>query len=120
MSAKCKVCGSRIFDEDGQCYGIEFPRGSGEWICSDSDCPGMVTFVRVNKHPDHCQFTWFRLFIDGELVTSFSIPDEYADRFEGGVALTIPDVAGGQCNGCGQIYDKLFCKYCAIGRPPPR
>jgi|GEM_PF-4476701 len=38
MSAKCKVCGTWVFDEDGQCYGTEFPKGSGEWVCNELAC----------------------------------------------------------------------------------
>lgn len=55
----------------------------------------MIKFVRVNKHPDHGRFTWFRLFIDGELVTNFEILDEYADRFERGTVFAAPDAAIG-------------------------
>lgn len=55
----------------------------------------MIKFVRVNKHPDHDACTWFRLFIDGELVTSFEILDEYADRFEEGTTPAAPDAVGG-------------------------
>lgn len=51
----------------------------------------MVRFVRVNKHPDHGEYTWFRLFIDEELVTNFAIHDEYADRFENGTTPASPD-----------------------------
>jgi len=45
----------------------------------------MIKFVRVIKHPDHYECTWFRLFIDGELVTSFEVPDECADKLECGL-----------------------------------
>lgn len=38
MSAHCKVCGDLIFDEDGQCYGIEHPPGSGTWVCDEDEC----------------------------------------------------------------------------------
>lgn len=36
MSAKCKICGVAIFDEDGQCYGIQLP--SNDWVCDSMDC----------------------------------------------------------------------------------
>jgi hypothetical protein len=36
MSAHCKFCGDKIFDEDGQSYGSELP--NGEWYCYDDGC----------------------------------------------------------------------------------
>lgn len=42
----------------------------------------MIKFIRVVKHQDHGKLTWFRLFVDGQLVTSFEIPDDCADKFE--------------------------------------
>ena len=36
MSAKCKICGMRIFDEDGRCDGARLP--NGDWVCYDTDC----------------------------------------------------------------------------------
>ena len=36
MSAKCGICGTRIFDEDGQCYGTQL--SSDVWVCNTADC----------------------------------------------------------------------------------
>jgi hypothetical protein len=36
MSEKCKFCGGKIFDENGQDYG--FQMANGEWVCFDDEC----------------------------------------------------------------------------------
>ena len=35
MSAHCKVCSGLIFDEYGNCYGVQIEDGS--WICEDCE-----------------------------------------------------------------------------------
>ena len=36
MSAKCGICGNRVYDENGQCYGTQLP--GGVWVCNIIDC----------------------------------------------------------------------------------
>ncbi len=50
MSAKCRVCGILIFDEDGQSYGQELPEGSGGWVCDEPACQELtMTVTRFAK-----------------------------------------------------------------------
>ena len=46
MSAKCKKCGTRIFDEDAQCYGEQ--QADGTWVCDEcSPASDPLTPARV-------------------------------------------------------------------------
>jgi hypothetical protein len=65
----------------------------------------MLTGVRVKKHPDHRDMTWFRLFLDGELINSISVDDCLADELERLLTPAAPDalpcakcIEDGLCN----------------------